>query len=225
METSGINSVNTNTSNTKPEGLLSNKSLGKDEFLQLLVAQLKNQDPFNPMEGTDFAAQLAQFSSVEQLTSIDSNLKDGLSTDMMLTQAVNNTMAANFIGKEVTSLGNTVTLVSGDHPSLNFLVSDYADKATVKIADETGKVVRTIKMSGLSSGRQSAEWDGLDDNGNPLPGGNYTFSVEAENGKGETVNVQELTKGIVSTIRYVDGHATLLVNGKEISLADVLEIG
>ena len=201
------------------------QSMSKDEFLKLLIAQLKYQDPLDPKEGTDFAAQLAQFTSLEQLTNIDSNLKDGLDMNYMLTQAVNNTMAANFVGKQVTSLGNTISLVSGDRPSLDFLLTDYADKISVKIYDEAGNLVRTIQNSGMGAGRQSLEWDGLDDQGQPLPGGNYTFKVEATTAKGETVQVQTLTKGIVSSIRYVDGKAVLIVNGKEINLADVLEIG
>ncbi len=201
------------------------QNMGKAEFLNLLVAQLQNQDPFQPMEGNDFAAQLAQFSSLEELTSINASLKDGTNMDLMLTQAVNNTLAANFIGKEVTSLGDTISLVSGDHPSMNFLLNDFADKVTVKIYDEAGNVVRTIEASGLAAGKQSLEWDGLGNDGQELPGGNYRFSVEAENVKGEQVQAQTLTKGIVSSVRYVDGRAVLIVNGKEINLSDVLEIG
>ena len=145
--------------------------------------------------------------------------------DLMLTQAVNNTLAANFIGKEVTSLGDTISLVSGDHPSMNFLLNDFADKVTVKIYDEAGNVVRTIEASGLAAGKRSLEWDGLGNDGQELPGGNYRFSVEAENVKGDQVQAQTLTKGIVSSVRYVDGRAVLIVNGKEINLSDVLEIG
>ncbi len=217
--------VNYSAQSSTVSGTFNTQSMGKDEFLKLLIAQLKYQDPLAPQEGTEFASQLAQFTSLEQLTNIDTNLKNGLDMNYMLTQAVNNTMAANFVGKEITSLGDTISLVSGDRPSVNFLLNDYADSVSVKIYDEAGNLVRTIKTSGMGAGRQSVEWDGMNEDGEPLPGGNYTFKVEATNAKGETVQAQTLTKGIVSSVRYVEGRAVLIVNGREINMADVLEIG
>lgn len=201
------------------------QAMGKDEFLKLLVAQLKNQNPLSPAEGQEFASQLAQFSSVEQLTEINSNIQGSAKSDLILTQAVNNTLATNFIGKEVTSLGDTVSLVSGDSPSVSFSLSDYAADVTVKIYDETGNLVRTLNAAGLDAGMQSLQWDGKDEDGNLLPGGNYRFEAEAKGADDEALTVTELTKGIVSTIRYDNGQAVLIVNGKQIALADVLEIG
>jgi len=224
METNVITSNSYNNAASLGSNL-NTQDMGKTEFLNLLVAQLQNQDPFQPMDGNDFAAQLAQFSSLEQLTDINTNLQNGTNIDLMLTQAVNNTLAANFIGKEITSLGDTVSLTSGEQTSMNFLLNDYAEKVTVTIYDEAGNVVRTMEARGISSGKQSLEWDGLDDNGQELPEGNYRFSVEAENANGDQVSVQTLIKGTASSVRYVDGRAVLIVNGKEISLSDVLEIG
>jgi len=197
----------------------------KTEFLQLLVTQLQNQNPLSPMEGQEFASQLAQFTSVEQLTSINDNIMEGTNADLILTQSVNNTLAANFVGKEVTSLGNTVTLVSGDSPSISFVLNDYADKVNLNIYDDAGNLVRTIKTTGLESGIQSLQWDGLGEDGAELAGGNYTFEVEALSEDNDQIGVTELTKGIVSTVRYTDGMAVLIVNGNEVALADVLEIG
>ena len=201
------------------------QAMGKDEFLKLLIAQLKNQNPLSPAEGQEFASQLAQFSSVEQLTGINSSIQGSTEADLILTQAVNNTLATNFIGKEVTSLGNTVSLVSGDSPSISFSLSDYAADVTVKIYDEAGNLVRTLNAAGLDAGMQSLPWDGKDEDGNLLPGGNYRFEAEATGADDESLTVTELTKGIVSTIRYDNGQAVLIVNGKHVALADVLEIG
>lgn len=201
------------------------QAMGKDEFLKLLIAQLKNQNPLSPTGGQEFASQLAQFSSVEQLTGINDSIQGSTQADLILTQAVNNTLATNFIGKEVLSLGDIVTLVSGGSPSVNFSLNDYATDVTVKIYDETGNLVRTIETSGLESGLQSLQWDGKDADGNELAGGNYRFEVQAKDANDDTVGVTELTKGIVSTIRYSNGQAVLIVNGKEVALADVLEIG
>lgn len=204
---------------------ISNQDMGKAEFLSLLVAQLQNQDPLSPMESQDFAAQLAQFSSLEQLTDMNATLEMGMEMDLMLTSAVNNTLASNFIGKEVSSYGDTVALVSGQRPTVNFLLQDYADQVEVNIYDPAGNLVRTIETNGLDGGEQSLEWDGKNNNGEDLPGGNYRFEVEAKDPQGERVGAVTISKGLVSSIRYTEGHAVLIVNGKEVSLADVLEIG
>ncbi len=198
---------------------------GKAEFLQLLVTQLQNQNPLSPMDGQDFAAQLAQFTSVEQLSSINDNIQLGTNADLILTQSVNNTLAANFVGKEVTSLGNTVTLVSGDSPSVSFILDGYADNINVKIYDDAGTLVRTLKTTGLESGMQSMQWDGKDEAGTEMTGGNYTFKVEAASADDDQIGVTELTKGIVSAVRYMDGMAMLIVNSNKVALADVMEIG
>src|ERR1700690_2579879 len=75
--------------------------LGEDDFLKLLTMQMQYQDPMNPMSGTEFASQLAQFSSVEQLTNINSELAQSISSNSVLTQSINNDLAATFIGKNV----------------------------------------------------------------------------------------------------------------------------
>ena len=223
-----INTTQINTNQiygATPNQTGSSQAIGKDEFLKLLIAQLKNQNPLSPAEGTEFAAQLAQFSSVEQLTSINASIQDGAQIDMLLTQAVNNTLATNFIGKEVTSLGDTVTLVSGGSPSVSFALNDYASDVSVRIYDETGNLVRTLEAGGLDAGIQSLQWDGKDADGNALSGGNYRFEVEAKGADDADVKATELTKGIVSTVRYAEGQAVLIVNGEQVALADVLEIG
>lgn len=224
LETSQISTNPTISQNTNAVSG-SNQDMGKAEFLSLLVAQLQNQDPLSPMENQEFAAQLAQFSSLEQLTDMNASLDTGMEMDMMLTSAVNNTLASNFIGKEVSSYGDTVALVSGQQPALNFLLQDYADEIEVNIYDPAGNLIRTIEAKGLDSGERSLVWDGKNNNGEDLPGGNYSFEVKATDAESESVGAVTISKGLVSSIRYADGQAVLIVNGEEVSLGDVLEIG
>ena len=94
------NIYGTNTTQGKSE-------LGKDDFLKLMIEQMKNQDPLSPMEGTEFTAQLAQFSSLEQLSNMSDSLEQSINANYQLTQAVNNTMTAALIGKEVKLEGTT----------------------------------------------------------------------------------------------------------------------
>ena len=89
------------TSSTSTSATSGSSTLGKDDFLKLLIVQLRNQDPLNPTEGTEFAAQLAQFSSVEQLTNINSTLTESLATNKLLTQSIGNSLATTMIGKTV----------------------------------------------------------------------------------------------------------------------------
>ena len=95
----------------------------------------------------------------------------------------------------------------------------------MRIYDETGNLVRTLEAGGLDAGIQSLQWDGKDADGNALSGGNYRFEVEAKGADDADVQATELTKGIVSTVRYAEGQAVLIVNGEQVALADVLEIG
>lgn len=203
----------------------SSDALGKDEFLKLLVAQLQNQDPLSPMEGQEFAAQLAQFSNVELLTSIDSNLTEGMNIDLSLAQAMNNTMAATFIGREVTAIGNHVHLNKEEAAELNFNLKSYADELTVTIRDENGVVVREISKNGIDGGEQMVEWDGEDANGNALAEGNYTFEVTATDNDGNPIQAVEIMKGIVNSVSYENGVAVLIVDGLELPFADVMQIG
>ena len=220
-----ISNITGNSYGTYGTTSTTNQTLGQEEFLQLFIAQLENQDPLSPMEGQELASQLAEFTSVEQLTSINSNLEESINMNMVLTQSVNNTMATNFIGKEVSSLGDNVYLDSDGTADINFLLSGYAEDVTVSIYDEAGNLVSTIDARGLSSGQQTLDWDGNNEHGGRLPSGNYHFKVEAKNSDGELIEATEISKGLVSSVRYENGASYLIVDGLEVSLADVLEIG
>ncbi len=203
-----------------------NADMDKYEFMQLLVAQLKNQDPLSPMQSQEFASQLAQFSSLERLMNIDDTLKDGVNSDMMLAQTIQNTMATNFVGKEVLSYGDNIPLVSGESKvPVSFELSGDAEKVTVEIYDENDNLVRTIKMSSLDKGRHTIDWDGKDDSGKALSGGNYHFKVVAEDGDENAVKAETLSRGIVSAVRYEKGQPILVVNGNDVYFGDVVQIG
>ena len=222
-----INSVNT----TQQPGAnasapkLSNAEMGKYEFLKLLVTQLKNQDPLSPMKGQEFAAQLAQFSSLERLMDIDNTLQQGMDTDVMLAQTINNTMATTFIGKEVLAYGDSLSLLSGQTAPISFELAGDVKEATVEIYDDTDKLVRTIKLTELEKGRHTIDWDGNDEAGNALSGGTYHFKIKAVDDQDNPVTVQTFTRGIVSAVKYEQGQPVLVVDGKEIYFGDIVQIG
>ncbi|HDY76217.1 MAG TPA: hypothetical protein ENH49_06805 [Candidatus Marinimicrobia bacterium] len=205
-------------------GSLKQATMGRDEFLKLLIQQLQNQDPLSPMESQDFAAQLAQFSSLEQLTNMSGMMEESLNVDLMLTQAINNTMATNFIGKNVSAVGDSITLTADDPVDLAFKLNGKAETVTVKIMDADGNVVKEIEMGALSSGKHFAEWDGTNKNGEAMPAGDYRFEVEALDANEEVVSAITLIMGIITGIQYDQGAAVFIVNGNEIPFNMVLEI-
>jgi len=198
--------------------------MGKDEFLKLLVHQLKNQDPLSPMESQDFAAQLAQFSSLEQLTNMSGMMEESIGIDLMLTQAINNTMATSFIGKQVSAVGDSITLAEGGTADLAFKLNGQAETVTVKVRNAAGDIVKEIEMGSLSSGKHSVEWDGTSRNGETLPAGKYTFEVEALDANEEVVSAITMIMGVITGIQYEGGGAVFVINGNEIPFNQVLEI-
>jgi flagellar basal-body rod modification protein FlgD len=196
------------------------KSLGKEDFLKLLTAQLKAQNPLNPMDSTGFTAQLAQFSSLEQLTNINTQLTNMTSSQI----SMQNTMASNLIGKQVKVAGNTVTL-NGQVP-LNYSLQGNAAKATVSIYDANGAIVKTAVLGQTAAGNNSYSWDGTNNTGNKLPaGGQYTFTVAAVDGSGQAITATPLTTGTVTGMAFDNNMTYLTINGNtRVQLGDVREI-
>lgn len=200
-------------------------TLGKDDFLRLLVAQLRNQDPLSPVKAEDFAAQLAQFSSLEQLQNINTNLQNNLEMDLLLNQALNNTLATTLIGNKIKAIGNSLNKSAGEDTEIHFRLASAAQKVTINITDANGVVVRTLELSGQSSGDHSLEWDGKDNSGNELSDGVYQFSVTAQDGSGNDVGALTFTTGVIDGIRYNNGAAMLILGDIEVNMSDVFEIG
>ncbi|HTX18046.1 MAG TPA: flagellar hook capping FlgD N-terminal domain-containing protein [Bacteroidota bacterium] len=198
--------------------------LGEDDFLKLLTMQMQYQDPMNPMSGTEFASQLAQFSSVEQLTNINSELAQSISANTVLTQSINNDLAATFIGKDVRATTNSFQYTGTGDVKLGYTLPTDADTASVTISDAYGNVVRTIKGAPTGSGDDTFSWDGKDDAGNVVAAGKYTFSVQAAGSDGGAITASPFVYGTVSGIRFKSDGTVFVVDGVEVPLSDILEI-
>ncbi len=194
-------------------------TLGKEDFLKLLIIQLQYQDPLSPMKNTEFMAQLAQFSSLEQLQNVNSNLQ----ANFLLTQSLNNSLATNLIGKRVVALGNEIYLTGDEGEEITFDLAEDAG-VTVEIYDTEGNLVKTLKGGALSSGRNQIHWDGKDNDGNSLPAGNYSFEVKATDSEGNSVDVTTYSTGLVTGVKFEDGNAVLMLGDQEINLSEIIEI-
>lgn len=214
----GVTSKSTLDSLTSSVG--SSSSLGKDEFLQMLVTQLKYQNPLEPMDNTEFTAQLAQFSSLEELT----NIKDEFSSLSSSLNSQQNLMAAALIGKEVEASGNSFDLKDGAEASLSFDLENEASSVEVKIYDSEGKFVNKIEIGEAGEGKNSIVWNGMDSSGEKVNSGNYIFSVSAMNNDGESIKASTIMSGTVSGVILKEGKTYLEVGSLEISTDSLLTI-
>ena len=191
--------------------------LGRDDFLNLLVTQLQYQDPLNPMDSADFTAQLAQFSSLEQLTNMNEQLEALTSAQSSL----NNSQAVTYIGRTVLSKGNAILIDGSTVDPLQVSLDEPAAEVFVSVYDATGALRSTFSTDAMAAGRGTIEWDGMDMDDNPLPDGHYRFEVTAVNGAGNEIDVSPMSSGRVS---FNGGEAFLVVNGQFVSLDSIIEV-
>lgn len=197
----------------------STDATGRDEFLKLLTTQLKYQDPTNPLDDKAFLAQLAQFSSLEQLQNINSTLQ----ANYLALASLNNSSATDFIGKSIKATGNSISLTENTSVPINYSLSGAAE-ATVSIYDSDGNLVRTLDSKWQGSGDNQMLWDGKDSSGNALAAGEYTFSVSAVDTEGSSVTAAPFISGKVTGVKFVNGNPVLLINGIEVSFSTIYEI-
>lgn len=216
-----VSQVNNN-SNTNP--VSANKSvLGKDDFLKLMIAQLKNQDPLNPMDGTEYAAQLAQFSSLEQLINLNSYLKQSIDANYMLTQSINNTMLANLIGKEVKVNSKDIQVNGQENISIGYELPDGIKSVKVNIYNQYGTLIKSIEAAN-KKGNNKLLWDLTDNNGEKVINGDYKFEVIASDYSDNAVSVTSYILGLIDGIKYTENGTLLIINGAQYSSGDILEI-
>ena len=171
-------------------------TLGQDEFLTLLVAQLQNQDPLNPTDATEFTAQLAQYSQLEQLFNLNDAM-DGLTAAQTSSQKVS---ALSLIGKEVVVEDNHFPF-DGAPIRIGYRVDGPATDISLQIRNSAGATVATLNASDTTPGEHFLTWNGLDQNGAPLPADTYQLAVTAKSASADaTVLVAPLVRTIVTGV-------------------------
>lgn len=201
----------------------SNSEMGQQEFLQLLVAQMRNQDPINPLDSKEFAAQLAQFNSVEQLINVNSGLSTLQGSQEMMSASLTNSMAASMTGKHVKALSSEVYLAPGGQSNIQFKLNSSASEVEIVIRNESGSEVRREKLSGVAGGENQWSWDGRNDSGDRMADGNYNVEIQASN-EGSKVDALTYVEGTVGKVRYTGSGVFLHVNGINVSIGDVEEV-
>ena len=202
-------STSTSTSSKKSTGTVS-----KDMFMKMLIAQLQNQDPLNPMDGTQFAAQLAQFSTLEQLQ----NLNDTMSSIPTYMGSFSNAQVAGLIGKDATGKGN-VLQVSGSSTKISYNLPSAVASGTISIYNGDGLLVDKLNIGSQKAGLQSTIW-----NSSKMTAGNYTFEIDAKDKSGSAVTVDKLVNGTITGVSFKNNQSYLVINGQEVAFSDVTKI-
>ncbi len=216
-----ISQITTSTTNTT--GRVASSTLGKQDFLNLLVQQMKNQDPMDPMKGTEFAAQLAQFSSLEQLTNLNDATMQGINANVVLTQSINNALSTTFIGKEVRASTDTFQYSGSGDVKIGYELGSDAENAVVNIYDENNKLVKVIDGDS-DMGENTLTWDGTLEKGENVPAGKYHFEVVAKDSNGKSMEASKYIYGTVKGVRFKSDGTVFVIDGIEVALSSILEI-
>lgn len=199
------------------------QNLGKNDFLKLLTTQLQNQDPSNPMKGKEFAAQLAQFSSVEQLNNISNQIKGQGGGNKALAQSINDSIATDLIGREVETSGNTMQWTGEGEATFGLDLERPAAEATVTIRGAGGNAVHTETLEDVS-GATEVSWDGTTDGGARAPSGEYSVDVSATGPNGDSIQAAAQLEGTVDRVTLEDGGTLLRIGGAQVAMERVQSI-
>ena len=197
-------------------------ALGKDEFIKLLIAQMRHQDPLSPMKGEELAVQLAQFSTVEQLMTMNASMAAQQGLNAAIVDALNGNSAVAAIGRSVVALGDKIVIEEDTEPAdVKFVVEGGGGTATLNVFDANGKVVASQELGFLSGGQQKAT---LGEEIRDLQPGLYTYEVDVRDEKGAPVAVQTFSTGRVDGVRYGGSGPVLTAGPLEIPIGAVVEI-
>ena len=195
--------------------------MDKDAFFKLMLAQLKNQDPMNPLKNHEMAAQLAQFSTLEQM----SNMNTTLSKIEGKNSQPENFQALSLIGKTVAGDSSRVVRTQFDKShDFNFDLSQMAPEVNVKLMSAKGDLIREYKLTNLQAGANKIAWNGKNEAGVDQPAGEFFFQVEAKNNVGKKIPVKTDFQGVISGLSFSAEGPVLQVGNQTIKMRDVRQI-
>ena len=195
------------------------QGMGKEDFLTLLVTQLRHQDPLNPVDSVQFTSQLAQFSSLEQLFGVNDSLA-GIQNSLSSRDQGN---VLDYIGKSVRTNDSTIAVKNGETDAGVYVLDARAD-VTAFILDPRGREVRQIRCGWQDAGEQKLEWDGRDNDGLAAGDGVYAFEVVALDKNGQDAAREASFTGKVTGVTYERGEPYLMVGNRLITPDRIVEV-
>lgn len=222
--TSSVNASTLYTTYSTESATTDLSALDKDAFLRLLIAQMQNQDPLNPADNTEFVAQLAQFSSLEQLTQMNTNLEESLATNTQVADSINKASTVSYLGKTISAETADFSFDGSSEVDLQFSLDSAVLSGSLKILDSDGKTVRTIDIGGNEAGSYTCTWDGYTNKGVYADSGLYSYEIDAKDVLGEDVTWTPVFTGEVEGVSYEDGSAYLYSGGVYVPIESVTGI-
>jgi flagellar basal-body rod modification protein FlgD len=218
-----VDSVNSSTAGSAATSSLATSSADigatQDRFLKLLVTQMKNQDPLNPLDNAQVTSQMAQLSTVTGIDKLNATVQ-ALSSSMLASQSL---QAVSMIGHVALSDGDSMDLANGNAYG-GVELTQPADKVTVQVADASGALVRTLHLGEQDTGIVDFNWDGMTDSGSTAPDGKYTFTAVAEL-SGKKTDVTTLSYGLVNSVAQSSSGVTVNIgNQGEVGLNAIRKI-
>jgi flagellar basal-body rod modification protein FlgD len=218
-----VDSVNSSTAGSAATSSLATSSADigatQDRFLKLLVTQMKNQDPLNPLDNAQVTSQMAQLSTVTGIDKLNATVQ-ALSSSMLASQSL---QAVSMIGHVALSDGDSMDLANGNAYG-GVELTQPADKVTVQVADASGALVRTLHLGEQDTGIVDFNWDGMTDSGSTAPEGKYTFTAVAEL-SGKKTDVTTLSYGMVNSVAQSGSGVTVNIgNQGEVGLNAIRKI-
>lgn len=215
--------IDTSKPSKSTNSITDSSSLGANysTFLNLLTAQVRNQDPLSPMDTTQWTNQLVQYSSVEQQLKGNQYLAQIASNN----SAGSMNAAVSYIGKTVSVATDTATLKDGS-ATWNYDLGATAGSAKLSVLDADGKVVWTgdAASTGLAKGANSFTWNGKTSAGKAAPAGDYTLTVEAKTASGTKIASSISLSGLVSSAENIDGTIVLKVGNTRVPMSAVTKV-
>jgi flagellar basal-body rod modification protein FlgD len=213
-----VSELNSTASRPTPEKT-GPRQLGQDDFLKLLITQLKNQDPLKPTDNTEFVSQLAQFSQLEQTAKQAQLLQKSLDAQ---TASLQFTLLP-MVGRRV-SIDRSLVQWENGQASLTYALEKSAARVQITILDQSRQVVRTLDYTGLQAGLNHAQWDGKDSKGAAMPPGVYEYAVSAIDHQGASVVAKGRAQLTVTGVRMEDGQPKLAVGPITVDPSEIVEV-
>jgi len=206
-----------------PDRINDPSELGQDEFMQLMLTQLKYQDPFKPLENGEFIAQMAQFSTVAGIEGMNTSMETFIAD-----QAAAQTMqAAELLGKTVITDGGQAVLADGGSVKGQFSLPEDSRNVTARYSNPSGEVVHTLEMGALGEGIHEVEWDGITRDGQAASAGSYVVNVQYLDSDGDTVTAETSLATEIESVNFgaANTRPTLSTSdGRELVISDIKKI-
>lgn len=217
--------VNTNTYDTsKMEVDNDHGSLSQQDFLELFITQMQNQDPTEPLDSSEMMQQTATFTEVETMTAMSESMEELVETMTTSSNSSQMASASSVIGMVMEYEGNDTTLTE-DGAAIEFELEAIPDQCTVVIRDEDGNFVRSFSPDVTSTDKQYIVWDGTDASGNAMEEGSYNFSVTAYDANSESITATTYGNGQVTGVTIEDGSIVYEVDGSfDVAAEDVVSV-